>query len=90
MRKLKKKADMAAKTGAGLGKKAVGKAPDVGKQLRERGIESIKEGIGAARKGSLSSDKNIELLKKLAELKSEGIISEEEFEAKKKEILQRI
>lgn len=89
-KQLKEKADIAAKTGAELGKKAVEKGPAIGKQFKEKGLEALEDSIEAARKASASGDRNIELLKKLAELKSVGIITEKEFEAKKKEILERI
>jgi hypothetical protein len=37
-----------------------------------------------------SSDDNVELLKKLGELKKTGIISNKEFQAKKKQLLDKI
>jgi hypothetical protein len=37
-----------------------------------------------------SSDDNVELLKKLGELKKAGIISNKEFQAKKKQLLDKI
>jgi hypothetical protein len=90
LKKLKGKADMAAKTGAEIGKTAVEKGPGIGRQLKKATLKSIEESIAATRKSVTSGDKNLEILKKLAELKAAGIISEQEFEAKKKEILDRI
>lgn len=90
LKKLKEKADVATKKGAEIGKTAVEKGPEFGKQLKRHGIRSIESGIGAARKAATSGEKNIEILKKLAELKEEGIITEEEFIKKKKDILDRI
>jgi hypothetical protein len=89
-RKLKEKADTAAKAGADLGKKAIEKTPELGKQLKDQSLKSLDESITAVRKASTSGAKNVELLKQLAELKDQGIISDEEFEAKKKDILSRI
>jgi len=37
-----------------------------------------------------SSDDNVELLRKLGELKKAGIISNKEFQAKKKQLLDKI
>ena len=37
-----------------------------------------------------SSDGNVELLKKLGELKKAGIITNKEFQAKKKQLLDKI
>ncbi len=90
LKKLKGKADMAAKTGAEIGKKAMEKGPGIGNQLKKQSLKSIEQSIAAARKSATSGDKNLEILKKLAELKTAGIINEQEFEAKKKEILDRI
>lgn len=88
--KLKKTADQAAKTGAELSKKAAERGPEFGKSLKEQTFKAIEEGISSGRKAAASGDKNLELLRKLAELKGAGIISEEEFQTKKKEILERI
>ncbi|MEM2759683.1 MAG: SHOCT domain-containing protein [Nitrososphaerales archaeon] len=90
LKKLKEKADAAAKTGKVLGKKAIEKGPRIGKQLKLKSLEALEESIEKTRKAATSAEKNIELLKKLAELKASGIISEEEFERKKREILTRI
>jgi len=90
LKKLKEKADVATKKGAEISKKAVEKGPEFGKQLKRHGLRSIERSIGAARKAANSGEKNIEILKQLAELKEEGIITEEEFIKKKKEILDRI
>ncbi|KFM20449.1 hypothetical protein AAA799D07_00455 [Marine Group I thaumarchaeote SCGC AAA799-D07] len=37
-----------------------------------------------------SSDENVELIKKLGELRKSGIISNKEFQAKKKQLLDKI
>ena len=90
LKKLKERADIAAKTSAELSKKTIEKGSGIGKQLKEQSLKSMEEGIATARKAAASGEKNLEILKKLAELKEAGIISEKEFAAKKKEILERI
>lgn len=90
LKKLRERADVAAKTSAKLGKKTIEKGSGIGKHLKEQSLKSMEESIATARKAAESGEKNLKILKKLAELKEEGIISEEEFAAKKKEILERI
>ena len=65
---------------------AVEKAKDIAEDAKEK-FEDIKEDIKEK-----SSEKNdpVEALKQLGELRSSGVITEEEFNAKKEELLKRI
>ena len=58
--------------------------------LQERGIKKIKEGISSAKNITSDTSEDLETLKKLGKLRANGIISEKEFQAKKKKILDRI
>ncbi len=53
----------------------------------EKGHEDPQEEQGAGDGASVFSDDDAEQLEKLAELKDKGIITEEEFNMKKKQIL---
>ena len=50
----------------------------------------FEEFIGTIRKGTQYGKTSVEILGDLAKLKELGIISDEEFESKKKQILDRI
>ena len=58
--------------------------------LQERGIKKIKEGISSAKNITSDASEDLETLKKLGKLRANGIITEKEFQAKKKKILDRI
>ncbi len=60
------------------------------KSLQKRGAEKISEGISAAKSVTYNSQEDLETLKKLGKLRANGIITEKEFQAKKKKILDRI
>ena len=60
------------------------------KALQKRGIERIKEGISSAKNITSDTSEDLETLKKLGKLRANGVISEKEFQAKKKKILDRI
>ncbi|MFQ6025046.1 MAG: SHOCT domain-containing protein [Nitrosopumilaceae archaeon] len=87
---LKKKADDAKLVGFELSKIAAETGPKLGKELVKMGRERLEETLAAARLAALSPKHNLELLEQLGKLKKSGIISQKEFEKKKKEILNRI
>ena len=60
-----------------------------GTVLGAKAQQSAKKGIEETRKLT-SSERDLHLLEKLAELQKEGVITEKEFKAKKKKILSRI
>ena len=60
------------------------------KALQKRGIKKINEGIMAAKSVSSNTHEDLETLKKLGKLRKAEIITEREFQAKKKKILDKI
>ena len=58
--------------------------------LQKRGIEKISEGISAAKSVTSNTQNDLEILKKLGKLRKAEVITEREFQAKKKKILDRI
>ncbi len=58
--------------------------------LQKRGVEKINEGILAAKNVTSNTQNDLETLKKLGKLRKAEIITEKEFQAKKKKILDRI
>ena len=62
----------------------------VSKKLKSKGERKIGESIASAKKIASGNEKDLETLAKLGELKKAGIITEKEFQVKKKQILKRI
>ncbi len=60
------------------------------KALQKRGRDKISEGISVAKNVTSNTQDDLEILKKLGKLRANGIITEKEFQAKKKKILDRI
>ena len=58
--------------------------------FQKRGIERIKEGISSAKNVTSNTNEDLETLKKLGKLRTNGVITEKEFQAKKKKILDRL
>jgi len=90
LERLLKKAEEVKQTGLELSRMAAIEAQKRGRKLKKRGSEKITKGISAAKKIGKSSKEDLILLEKLGKLKKSGIISEKEFQTKKKEILGRI
>lgn len=59
-------------------------------KIKSRGEQELTKGLSAARKIATSEKENLETLAKLAELRKAGVITESEFQSKKKKILDRI
>ncbi|QDI89538.1 SHOCT domain-containing protein [Candidatus Nitrosopumilus sp. SW] len=59
-------------------------------ELQKRGVKKINEGITAAKNMSSSTEDDLETLERLGKLRKSGVITEKEFQAKKKKILGRI
>ena len=79
-------AGQAKKTGAELHSKAK-KEKD---NLKKRGAKKINEGITAAKNATSNTEQDLATLEKLGKLRKAGVITEKEFQAKKKKILARI
>ena len=58
--------------------------------MQKRGVAKINEGILSAKKITSNTDDDLKTLEKLGKLKKSGVITEREFQAKKKKILDRI
>ena len=79
-------ADQAKKTSTELRKRA----KKEGEMLKKKGSEKINEGIIAAKSATINAEDDLKTLEKLGKLKESGIITEKEFQEKKKKILSRI
>ena len=62
----------------------------LGSELKKRAKSSIKKGITAGKTVRSSSEKNLIILEKLGKLRKSGVITEQEFQEKKKKILDKI
>ncbi len=61
-----------------------------GERLKAEGERRINKNIARAKKMTSSERKDLETLAKLGELRKAGILTEKEFQSKKKKILKRI
>lgn len=59
-------------------------------RIKSAGEKELVKGISTARKLASSTNENLETLAKLDELRKAGIITEKEFQEKKRKILDRI
>ena len=66
------------------------KAEKEGESLKKKGITKINEGISAAKSAQSNVEEDLKTLEKLGKLKKSGILTEKEFQEKKKKILARI
>jgi len=81
---------MTAKQASKSSKELRNQAKKERKELQKRGFKKISEGISAAKNVSSNTKEDLEILKKLGKLRDNGIITEKEFQSKKKKILDRI
>lgn len=58
--------------------------------LKKRGSAKLNEGILAAKSATSNVEDDLKTLEKLGKLKKSGVITEKEFQEKKKKILSRI
>ena len=59
-------------------------------ELQKKGSKRSAEGISSAKSMTSNPHDDLKTLKKLGELRESGIITEKEFQAKKKKVLDRI
>jgi uncharacterized iron-regulated protein len=90
LEKLLESVDDAKKKGKKIGKLAKIRGLQLGKQVKARAKKTVSKKITRAKRMIRSSDDNVELLRKLGELKKAGILSNKEFQAKKKQLLDKI
>ena len=88
--KLLESVDDAKKKGQKIGKLTRVRGIKLGKRVKTRAKKTVSKKITKAKRMIRSSDENVELIKKLGELKKSGIISNKEFQAKKKQLLDKI
>jgi len=81
---------MTAKQAGKTSKELANQAKKEREALQKRGIKKINEGITAAKSVTSNTHEDLETLKKLGKLRKAEIITEREFQAKKKKILDRI
>lgn len=66
------------------------KAEKESEKIKKKGISKLNEGITAAKKGTANIEADLKTLERLGELKKSGVLTEKEFQEKKKKILARI
>jgi len=82
--------DEAKKKGQKIGRLAKIRGLKLSKQVKSRAKKTVSKKITKAKRMIRTSEDNVELIKKLGELKKAGIISSKEFQIKKKQLLDRI
>ena len=88
--KLLESVDDAKQKGQKIGKLAKIRGIKLSQRVKSRAKKTVSKKITKAKRMIRSSEDNLELLKKLGELKKAGIISNKEFQAKKKQLLDKI
>ena len=81
---------MTAKQASKTSKELRNQAKKESEALQKRGIKKLNEGIMTAKNVTSNTHDDLEILKKLGKLRKSEIITEKEFQAKKKKILDRI
>ena len=81
---------MTARQAAKTSKEIQTKAKKEKQSLQKKGIKKINEGITVAKGVTSNTKEDLEVLEKLAELKKMGVLTDKEFQSKKKKILERI
>ena len=76
--------------GQKIGKLAKIRGLKLSKQVKAQAKKTVSKKITTAKRMIRSSEDNVELIKKLSELKKASIISDKEFQAKKKQLLDKI
>ena len=88
--KLFQSADEAKKKGQKIGRLAKLRSARLSKRVSTQAKKSVSKKISKAKRIIRSSEQNVELIKKLGELKKAGLITNQEFLAKKKQLLDKI
>ena len=90
LEKLLESVDEAKRKGQKIGKLAKIRGLKLSKRVRAQAKKTVSKKITKAKRMIRSSEDNVELIRKLGELKKAGIISNKEFQAKKKQLLDKI
>ena len=88
--KLFQSAYEAKKKGQKIGRLAKLRSAGLSKRVSTQAKKSVSKKISKAKRMVRSSEQNVELIKKLGELKKAGLITNQEFLAKKKQLLDKI
>ena len=88
--KLLESVDDAKKKGQKIGKLAKVRGVKLSQRVKSRAKKTVSKKITKAKRMIRSSNDNVELIKKLGELKKAGIITNKEFQVKKKQLLDKI
>jgi len=80
----------AKKKGFKISEQIVSKSSILGSRLKNKTKSSIKSGLKVGQKFKTSSYDDLDLLKKLSDLQKAGVITNKEFQEKKKKILSKI
>ena len=88
--RLFRSADEAKKKGQKIGRLAKLSGVRLSKRVSTQAKKSVSKKISKAKRIVRSSEQNVELIKKLGELKKAGLITNQEFLAKKKQLLDKI
>ena len=88
--KLVESVDDAKKKGQKIGKLAKIRGVKLSQRVKSRAKKTVSKKIAKAKQLVRSSDDNVGLIKKLGELKKSGIITNKEFQSKKKQLLDKI
>ncbi|MHA7734165.1 SHOCT domain-containing protein [Nitrosopumilus sp. S6] len=81
---------MTAKQAAKASKEMQSKAKKESEKLHKKGAKKIEEGITAAKNVSSNTEEDLATLEKLGKLRKAGVLTEKEFQSKKKKILDKI
>lgn len=82
--------EITAKQASKASKEFSEKAKKEGEILQKKSLEKINEGILSAKKMASNSEEDLKMLDKLGKLRKSGVLTEKEFQEKKKKILSRI
>ena len=88
--KLLESVNDAKKRGQKIGKIAKIRGVKLSQRVKSRDKKTVSKKITKAKRMIRSSDDSVELIKKLGELKKTGIITNKEFQTKKKQLLDKI
>ena len=88
--KLVESVDDAKKKGQKIGKLAKIRGVKLSQRVKSRAKKTVSKKIAKAKQLVRSSDDNVGLIKKHGELKKSGIITNKEFQSKKKQLLDKI
>ena len=88
--KLLESVNDAKKRGQKIGKIAKIRGVELSQRVKSKAKKTVSKKITKAKRMIRSSDDNVELIKKLGELKKTGIITNKEFQVKKKQLLDKI